>query len=184
MVKLQDFARQQAVTDRAVQKQLKRYEKAELQGHFERQGPNGTWLDDYAVEFLLSKMKRKPIVVYDRENSDLLKENSMLKSQIIELQQQLKISDEEKRLLQDKADQAQALMQSNEDLQQQLRAAEAAHRAAAEELTQTTNRNAELQGELRDVRAEAAETRKELEELQNQGLFARIFRRKKKDTSD
>ena len=66
MIKLQDFARQQGVTDRAVQKLLKKYE-AELAGTFERKGPNGTWLTDEACEILRSKMKQQPLTVYDED---------------------------------------------------------------------------------------------------------------------
>lgn len=59
MVKLTDFARQMGVTERAIQKHLKKY-AAELEGTFERKGPNGTWLSDEACEFLRSKMKQAP----------------------------------------------------------------------------------------------------------------------------
>lgn len=62
MIKLQDFAKQQGVTDRAIQKHLKKYE-AELEGLFERKGPNGTWLTDEACEILRGKMKQQPVVV-------------------------------------------------------------------------------------------------------------------------
>lgn len=61
MIKLQDFAREQGVTDRAIQKHLKKY-AAELEGKFERKGPNGTWLSDEACEILRSKMKQQPVV--------------------------------------------------------------------------------------------------------------------------
>ena len=49
-IKLSDFARDCGVTDRAVQKHLKKLE-TELEGHFERRGPQGgTWLDELAQE--------------------------------------------------------------------------------------------------------------------------------------
>lgn len=63
MIKLQEFARQQGVTDRAIQKHLKKYED-ELWGLFERKGPNGTWLSEEACEFLRGKMKQK-VEIYD-----------------------------------------------------------------------------------------------------------------------
>ena len=66
MVKLQDFATQQGVTDRQVQRLLKKYE-SELQDKFERHGHNGTWLTDEACEILRSKMKQQPIVVSDED---------------------------------------------------------------------------------------------------------------------
>lgn len=64
MIKLQDFARQQGVTDRAIQKHLKTY-AAELDGLFQRKGPNGTWLTEEACEILRSKMKQAPVAVYE-----------------------------------------------------------------------------------------------------------------------
>lgn len=64
MIKLQDFAVQQGVTDRQVQRLLKKYEE-ELQGHYERKGPNGTWLTDEACDILRSKMKQAPAAVFE-----------------------------------------------------------------------------------------------------------------------
>lgn len=66
MIKLQDFARQQGVTDRAIQKHLKTYAD-ELEGLYQRKGPNGTWLTDEACEVLRSKMKQQPIVLGDSQ---------------------------------------------------------------------------------------------------------------------
>ena len=64
MKKLQDFATECGVTDRAIQKHLKKHE-AELIGHFERKGPNGTWLDEYAQEYIRGLMIQQPIVLQD-----------------------------------------------------------------------------------------------------------------------
>lgn len=64
MIKLQDFARQQGVTDRAIQKHLKTY-AAELEGLFQRKGPNGTWLTEEACNILRSKMKQAPITIME-----------------------------------------------------------------------------------------------------------------------
>lgn len=66
MIKLQDFARDCGVTDRAIQKHLKTY-ATELEGLFERKGPNGTWLSDEACKILKSKMKQQPLVVFDED---------------------------------------------------------------------------------------------------------------------
>lgn len=64
MIKLQDFARQMGVTDRAIQKHLKKY-AAELEGLYQRKGPNGTWLTEEACEILRNKMRQQPIAVAD-----------------------------------------------------------------------------------------------------------------------
>lgn len=96
MIKLQDFARECGVTDRQIQRLLKKYE-GDLTGLFERKGSNGTWLTNEACEILRSKMKQQPIVVGDAEThrrvEDLLEENRNLlkalngaKDRIIEMQ--------------------------------------------------------------------------------------------------
>lgn len=67
MIKLQDFAKQQGVTDRAIQKHLKTYAD-ELEGLYQRKGPNGTWLTDEACEILRGKMKQPPAPVIFEED--------------------------------------------------------------------------------------------------------------------
>lgn len=101
MIKLQDFARQQGVTDRAVQKQLKKYE-AELEGLFERKGTNGTWLSEEACSVLRSKMKAQPIDIYD-DTKD--REIERLNARIRELE--LRVDAKDKRIdkLEDRVDQ-------------------------------------------------------------------------------
>ena len=106
MIKLRDFARERGVTDRQVQRLLKKYE-TELTGQFERRGQNGTWLTDEACNFLIGKMRTSPVVVGDeqqlreqvqlrKENDELLRENKELWRQIAELNQQLRLAAEEK----------------------------------------------------------------------------------------
>lgn len=112
MIKLQDFARECGVTDRAIQKHLKNHE-AHLEGHFERRGKNGTWLDQTAQEYIRSLMVQQPIVVGDaethrevealkEENRALLKALNGAKDRIIELQDtrlQLEAAERETKIL-------------------------------------------------------------------------------------
>lgn len=88
MIKLQDFARERGVTDRQIQRLLQKY-AAELEGLFQRKGPNGTWLSEEACEILRSKMKSNPVseVVDTREVDEL-------KKKLAEAEK--KISDKEK----------------------------------------------------------------------------------------
>ena len=83
MLKLQDFSKQQGVSDRQVQRLLKKYEK-ELEGLFERKGPNGTWLSDEACEILRGKMKTQPVAVYEEDPKVALlqQENEALRRQL------------------------------------------------------------------------------------------------------
>lgn len=89
MIKLQDFARQQGVTDRAVQKILKKYE-SELEGLFERKGTNGTWLSDEACSVLRSKMKAQPTDIYDDSK---VREIERMKDRIKELEERMERKD-------------------------------------------------------------------------------------------
>lgn len=81
MIKLQDFASQVGVTERQIQRLLKKYEE-ELEGLYERKGPNGTWLTEEACEILRSKMRQQPMAVSDaqtvRELEKLRKEKEQL----------------------------------------------------------------------------------------------------------
>lgn len=88
MIKLQDFAKMQGVTDRAVQKHLKKHEKA-LEGHFERLGPNGTYLDDFACEFIRERMLKAPVVIsqVSEEVEALKQENNELKDKLLAAQE-------------------------------------------------------------------------------------------------
>lgn len=81
MIKLQDFARECGVTDRTIQKHLKNHE-AELTGHYQRRGKNGTWLDEEAQDFIRGLMIQQPVVVGDMEQ---YRENQQLKAEKEEL---------------------------------------------------------------------------------------------------
>ena len=56
MVRLTDFAEQNRVAVRTVQLHVQ-MNADELAEHIERRGKNGTWLDDYAVNFLLNAIR-------------------------------------------------------------------------------------------------------------------------------
>ena len=81
MIKVQDFAQECGITDRQIHRLLNKYED-EIVGHFERQGQNGTWLDETACQILRSKMKKLPPSVSDqqtvREKQALEAENKRL----------------------------------------------------------------------------------------------------------
>ncbi len=67
MIKLADFARENGVTDRAIQKHIKKHED-ELNNHIDRLGNNGTWLDEYAQHYIRGLLLLKPAaVIQDNE---------------------------------------------------------------------------------------------------------------------
>lgn len=121
MIKLQDFARQCGVTDRAIQKHLKTY-AAELDGLYQRKGPNGTWLSDEACEILRSKIKRQPMVILDAEQNEKLQnlenENKKLLQELAEARRL--IVEKQDALLEAKA--VQARLEASEARQEALQA--------------------------------------------------------------
>lgn len=125
MIKLQDFARQCGVTDRAIQKHLKKY-AAELEGLYQRKGPNGTWLSDEACEILLTKIKRQPAAILDPQtNSRLIEleaENKKLREMLDKAQERVSAAQE----LLSVAQGAQARLEASERL---LEASEAEKKA-------------------------------------------------------
>ena len=83
MIKLQDFARECGVTDRAIQKHLKTYAE-ELEGLYQRKGPNGTWLTEDACEILRGKMLKRPAAIIEED-----KRVPKLEARVQELEKQL-----------------------------------------------------------------------------------------------
>ena len=166
MIKLQDFARECGVTDRAIQKHLKTY-AAELEGLYQRKGPNGTWLTEEACQILRSKMKQLPITLSDGE---LVRQNAALEQVNKELNEELKEAYKE---------QAQLFKQLGEmnGLQARLEAAE------TERLALTEARD-DYKAEAARARAEAEQLRNELEAakerelaLKSRGFWARLLRK-------
>lgn len=56
LVRLRDFAELHRISERTVQIHIKNNE-AELAGHIDRRGKQGTWLDEFAVNFLLDRIQ-------------------------------------------------------------------------------------------------------------------------------
>ena len=56
LVRLRDFAELHRISERTVQVHIKDNWE-ELEGHIDRRGKQGTWLDEYAVNFLLDRIQ-------------------------------------------------------------------------------------------------------------------------------
>lgn len=146
MIKLQDFARECGVTDRAIQKHLKTYAE-ELEGLYQRKGPNGTWLTDEACQILRSKMKQLPPAVFtpDPRVQEIEQDLAEVKILAKDYWEQLKEKDKSMRLL----------IEQNNDLQ--LKAASVARLEADNEAARVKIAQAEK---------EAQKAQKELVEAQ------------------
>lgn len=164
-IKLQDFARQHGVTDRTVQKHLKRYE-SELEGHFERKGPNGTWLDDYAQDFIKGHLIQSPVVVYDNEAARLREENLDLQKRLTEAYELLSNAREQQMGLIEELGTQRLLAAKAEDVERE--------RQQAEERARTAEDIAEAEAqEAARAKSEAEALRAQLDEIAGAGRWKR-----------
>lgn len=126
MIKVQDFAHSKGVTDKAIYKHINKH-KEELGEHIHKQGKNGTWLDEYACEYISNLMISNPIVVGESQQQQeierLKAENAQLKNKVIDLQdrmlimsEQLQLSSSAQLLLEDRNKQLDDLKAENERL--------------------------------------------------------------------
>lgn len=153
---LRDFAAEKAVSMRAIQKHVSNHE-SELQGHIVRYGaPRGTYLDDYAQDYINDLLVGHPIASADQT---ILAENERLKSELDELKtRMIQIQDEKAGLLE--------------------RALEAEKiRALAEATAQEQERQlSSLQEEIREARDRAEKAEAETQALKRRSLWQRITR--------
>jgi len=187
MIKLQDFAKQQGVTDRAIQKHLKTY-ATELEGLFQRKGPNGTWLTDEACEILRSKMKQQPVVVSEtsevveqlrNENKQLLQALNDAKDIIIDLKDKnhaLELENKETKLLE-----AQNADLSADNSKKDELLAEMAEelKGASEDLEETDRKLAEVEQAAAKKDEELAAARAEIDQLRTRKWYQLLFKKNK-----
>ena len=174
-IKIGDFARECGVSDRAIYKHIQKHE-AELEGHLDKQGSNGTWLDETAQTFIRGLMLRQPVtVIQDNEDYRLLREENL------ELRQQLGKATEQLLKLQDilttqateiaEGRTAQKLLEASESRQSELEAKVEQGRLEAEKARTEENR-AILEAQESQKRAAATDV--ELSKLKKRGLWSRI----------
>lgn len=129
---LRDFAEEKKITMRAVQKHVKNHE-SELEGHIIRYGPpRGTFIDEYAQEYISSLLVGHQVEVL---NTALEDEVERLRSELEAANQRIIALLEERTALTERALQAEATKALAEATQQEQeqRAREAEERAAAAE---------------------------------------------------
>lgn len=153
MIKIQDLARDLGVTDRTIQKHLHRL-TPELEGHFERRGRNGTWLDDVAVEAIRSRMVMPPAPVIS--DGQLAAENEKLKNALLEIQQKY-IGLQEKLI-------NYAALEAEASNSKQL-------------LQQAADRQDQLENDLADAQSRVLQLEQQLENLKNRSFWDRLFNR-------
>ena len=181
MIKVKDLAMEKGVTPQAIYKHIRNHSE-ELENHIEKKGNSGTWLDEFACEFISNLMSKQPIVLGDKtqldqieelrkQNEQLLIKIAMQADQIAELSQsnikaieELSEMKENKLLIEQKYDE-------QEHLKEQYKAV----------LNKELKINNLLMEEYKEAYRKLNEINKELffeqrknEIIQNRGLFKRI----------
>ena len=180
MIKLQDFAAEQGVTDRQVQRLLKKYAD-ELTDHFERRGSNGTWLDEDACSILRGHMKQQPIVVSDNSISkhmeELEAENRRLHQKMEKLQDLLTTALQKQLAFQE----AQFRLDASEDARRALEAEKENYRvliAAEEKRAQEASESQQrVILELRDLQQRYDAMEETVQLLKSRSWVERLFRK-------
>lgn len=175
MIKLQDFAKQQGVTDRAIQKHLKTY-AAELEGKFERKGPNGTWLTNEACEILRSKMKQAPVIVADEDPrvAKLDAENQALRRKLDDNHDAFQKYVTETAALLTKATEQILLAEKSEANQQRADALEAQNAVLSAEKDAAIQKAAQAEKTAQAATDELTEARKEIERMKSATFWQRL----------
>lgn len=172
-LKLQDFAREKGVTDRAIQKHIQNH-LPELLDHIERRGPKGTWLDEYAQEFISNLMYETPTAILDTE---LVRKYSELEDKYRGALEELSS--------------ARGLLSEIEDIRARLAASEAAqellkddrdfHRAAAEKaqerVVEVVTEREKAIADAERVKMELDHANSKIDDLLNRNWLERLTRR-------
>lgn len=180
MIKVQDFARECGVTDRAIHKHLKTY-AAELNGLYERRGPNGTWLTEAACDILRGKLRQQPLVMGD---ADLVARNAELDIEVRRLWAALADAEHRAGTNAEAAGKVALLEAHNasqeaqiSSLSEELGKTKVQVQMAQNEAGDALSRLAEVEERLAQVEKERDEAREQNEALKRRGLFARMFRK-------
>lgn len=116
---LRDLATEKGINIRSLQNHIKNHED-ELEGHLIRYGPpRGTFVDEYAEEFLSGLLVGHPLVLTDQ---NLVAENERLRNELDELQKRvIQLQDEKAGLLERAitAEASKALMETNAATQEE-----------------------------------------------------------------
>lgn len=177
-IKIGDFARECGVSDRAIYKHLQKHE-SELEGHLDKQGSNGTWLDEYAQNYVRGLMLRQPVtVIQDNEEFRMLREENIeLRAQLQQstthiLKLQEIVTGQAEQLAEGRA--AQMLLEAAESRQSELEAKVERYRLDIDNTREEAKKAAQEALEARN-RAEAAEA--EAMRLKSRGFWDRIRNR-------
>lgn len=176
MIKLQDFAHQKGVTDKAIYKHLNKH-REQLEGHYEKRGKNGTWLDDFACQYISDLMVSNPVVVDDGTLQRFQAEVERLKNDREQLMMGLLAAKNEiNRLTIENKDMA-IREASVKLIEAQKEFSDKERDQAKAALAQAQKQSAEITAALAEERAARERLEDEVEHLKSRSFWDRLFNR-------
>ena len=183
IIKLNEFADEQGVSVRTVQKKLTagRYQK-QLEGEFLRTATDGTWLSAEAAEFLKSTFRTQSVgfvtdSTYERQISELKEELIAEKEKRYEDQQKFKDYMAQVTPLLQKASEQLALAEASEQNKQRAEALEAQNDDLRAEIKRLEELVAQERKTAQEASEELTEQKEENEELKNRKWYQLLFKR-------
>lgn len=176
LMRLRDFAEIHRVSERTVQMHVKENWE-ELQDHIDRRGKQGTWLDDFAQEFLLGVIqlpsKDEILIPTARE--------AALMSQLSEANRLLAEAERRASMFAEAAGKTALLEATNETQATQIAdlATEVGktQQKLEEEQKAHVKDNTEKDAEIAELKQKLEEAAAREQAMKNRGLLARIFRK-------
>lgn len=128
MMTIKQYAKMQNVSYEAIRKQVERY-RADLDGHIIKDN-KVQMLDDYAIDFLNQRRRESPVIIYEKERTEieeqLRAELDSTKSLLIQAQSEIiKLNDTRLQLVEATV-RVQYLTEQNEKISSELKGAAAA----------------------------------------------------------
>lgn len=186
MVRLTDFAEQNRITARTVQLHIQS-NAAELEGHIDRRGRNGTWLDDYAVNFLLGAIQlptKEDVVVPTMKEAELMARVAEATKKWAEAERRAGENAEAagKVMLLEAVNASQEAQISSLGIElgetrEKLRGAEKEAQERYNEAMEAIRDLDDEKKKVEDLERKLAEAEAQNEALKRRGLFARMFRK-------
>lgn len=172
-MKLAEFANNCKVSERHVRRLIKKYE-ADMVGHYEQRGNEGTFLDDVGVEFLKSKLRTQVDVMIEKPSErerQLEQTLTALSLRYADAMEQLAKNAGAAALLEAAKEKELALEARTSDAEE--RAARAAERADVAERQATAATQGKLEAELalEEAKADRAQMSDTLEKMRLEAQF-------------
>lgn len=173
-MRLSDFAELHRINVRTAQIHIKE-NQAELEGHIERRGKQGTWIDEFVQEFLLQKIQ---LPSKEEVYMPTVREAALM-AEIVEVTKRL--ADAERRAGEnaEAAGKVLLLEESKKEQTDKIDALTRENAVLSAEKGDAIQKALDAENEAENAKMKLTEARKQIEELKNASLMKRLFGWKK-----